>query len=212
VSLPFTTEQFLAVFAAYNRSLWLFPLALWILAAGSAIALARARDASRLLGVVLAVQWAWAGLAYHAAFFTAINPAAWLFGAAFLIQSAALAWFAVAQPRLHLSPRGAARHVAAWVLMLYSLAYPGLVLLDGHRYPEAPTFGVPCPTTLLTIGVLLAADPPWPRAIAIIPIAWAIIAGSSAVTLGVRADLMLWPAAAGLAGYLFAVRHEAIET
>jgi hypothetical protein len=206
VSLPFTTEEFFAVFAAYNRTLWPFALALWVLAAAGAVALARARDASRFLGIVLTVQWAWAGLAYHAAFFSSINRAAWLFGGLFLIQSALFAWYGVARRRLQVSPGGSLRHVAAWALIIYSLAYPGLVLAEGHELPAAPTYGVPCPTTLMTIGVLFAADPPWPRSIAVIPVLWALIAGSAAVTLGVRADLMLWAAAVGLIGYLFASR------
>ena len=61
MSLPFTTEEFFAVFAAYNRTLWPFAVALWVLAAPGAVALARSRDASRVHGIVLPVQWAWAG-------------------------------------------------------------------------------------------------------------------------------------------------------
>ena len=206
MSLPFTTEEFFAVFAAYNRTLWPFALALWVLAAAGAVALARSRDASRFLGIVLTVQWAWAGLAYHAAFFSSINPAAWLFGGLFLIQSALFAWYGVGRRRVQVSPRGSPRHIAAWALIIYSLAYPGLVLAEGHRLPAAPTYGVPCPTTLMTIGVLFAADPPWPRSIAVIPVLWAFIAGSAAVTLGVHADLMLWAAAVGLIRHLLATR------
>ena len=37
-----------------------------------------------------------------------------------------------------------------------------------------------------------AADPPWPKTIALIPIGWAFVGGSAAILLGVRADLMLW--------------------
>ena len=55
-------------------------------------------------------------------------------------------------------------------------------------------------------GVLFAADPPWPRSIAVIPISWALIGGSAAVSLGVRADLILWAAAAGLVGHLLATK------
>jgi hypothetical protein len=73
--------------------------------------------------------------------------------------------------------------------------YPVVAQAEGHTFPRVPTYGVPCPTTLLTIGFLFAADLPWPRVLAIVPILWAIIAGSAAVLSGVRADLMLWPAA-----------------
>ena len=36
--------------------------------------------------LLLAGHWLWAGLVYHAWFFTAINPAAWLFAALFVAQ------------------------------------------------------------------------------------------------------------------------------
>jgi len=63
------------------------------------------------------------------------------------------------------------------------------------------TFGVPCPTTLLTLGLLLIAEPSsW--ALAAIPIAWALVGGSAALLLGVKADLMLFVAAALLVGRL----------
>ena len=65
------------------------------------------------------------------------------------------------------------------------------------------TFGVPCPTALLTVGFLFAVDPPWPLTVAAIPLLWAFIGGSASVQLGVRADLMLWTAGLALIGYLF---------
>jgi len=61
-----------------------------------------------------------------------------------------------------------------------------------------PTFGVPCPTTFLTIGWLFAADAPWPKVVALVPIGWAFVGGSAAVLFGVRADLMLWVAGIAL--------------
>ena len=63
------------------------------------------------------------------------------------------------------------------------------------------TFGVPCPTTILTLGLLLVAESPsWN--LAAIPIAWAVVAGSAAFLLGVHADIMLFVAAALLVGRL----------
>ena len=193
MQLPFTSDQFFEVFAAYNRSLWPAALALWLYAAVGLIVLARfSATGSRFLLLLLAVQWGWAALAYHFAFFTRVNPAAWWFGGLFLAQSALFGWLAVGRPTLRFSPTGSARHVVAWTLLIYSLAYPLIVRAEGHVFPAVPTFGVPCPTTLLTLGFLLAVDAPWPRAIAVIPVVWSAIAGSAAIQLGVRADLMLW--------------------
>jgi hypothetical protein len=204
MTLPFTVDQFLAVFAAYNRMFWPITVLLWTYAAAGAVVLARPRSSGRFITMMLTVQWGWAALGYHAAFFSTINPAAWLFAALFAIQSALFCRAAVAGD-LHFSSTGSWRHAAGWTLVAYSLLYPAIVRAEGHVFPEAPTFGVPCPTTLLTIGLLLAADPPWPRALAVIPVVWALIAGSAAVLLGVRADVMLWVAGGTLAGHVLSL-------
>jgi len=203
VNPPFTPEEFLEAFAGYNRSLWPFALGLWLYALSGAFVLTRSRHGwSRFIALQLAVQWAWASLAYHALFFATINPAAWLFAALFLVQSLLFTWFGVVRQQLRFSPTGSRRPVVAWALIVYSLIYPLIAILEGHAFPQTPTFGVPCPTTLLTIGFLFALDPPWRRAIASIPLLWSIVGGSASILLGVRADLMVWVAGLALMGYL----------
>ncbi len=202
MNLPFTRDQFFDVFAAYNRSLWPFALALWGYAVVAAVLLARDSRRRRFAAVMLAVQWAWAGAAYHAAFFAAINPAAWVFASLFVIEGGLLVWFGVIRDQLRFSATGSLRHVAAWTLIIYALLYPLLAQAEGHAFPRAPTFGVPCPTTVLTIGWLFAADPPWPKVVALIPIGWAFVGGSAAVLLSVHADLMLWVAGIALTASL----------
>jgi hypothetical protein len=56
---------------------------------------------------------------------------------------------------------------------------------------------VPCPVTLFTTGVLLAAVDV-PRALLVVPILWSLIGGSAALLLGMTADLLLFAAAAAL--------------
>lgn len=203
VGLPFTPDQFFDVFGAYNHLLWPFALGLWLYALIGFVLLARSRaGCGRFIATMLAVQWAWAGLSYHAVFFTSINPAAWLFAGSFVLQSALLLWFGVLRDRLQFSRWGSVRHVVAWMLLVYSLLYPLIVLVEGHTFPDAPTFGLPCPTTLLTVGFLFAAAPSWPRLVAVIPVLWAFVAGSAASLLGVRADLMLWVAGTALSLYV----------
>ena len=204
MNLPFTQDQFFDVFAAYNRSLWPLALALWGYALVAAVLLARGGGRQRFGVVMLAVQWAWAGVAYHAVFFTAINPAAGIFAMLFVIEGALLVWCGVIRDQLRFSATGSRRHVAAWTLIIYALLYPLLTLAEGHVFPRGPTFGVPCPTTLLTIGWLFAADPPWPKVVALIPIGWAFVGGSAAGLLGVRADSMLWVAGVALAASVLA--------
>ena len=192
---PFSTEAFLDVFEAYNEALWPWASTLWI-ASLVIILLAwqrPGRAADKALTLLLVWHWAWAAVAYHAMFFTRINPAAAIFAVLFLLQAALFAWTGL-RGRLRFDPDGTWRTGAGQLLIAYSLAYPLLVMAGGLTPPRAPTFGVPCPTTALTIGLMLIA-PRASWALVIIPILWTAIASSAAVFFGVHADLALAPAA-----------------
>jgi hypothetical protein len=191
MELPFTRHQFLEVFAAYNESLWPFVIVLWIATFVSVFGLMRNLVGARFIVVLLITHWIWNALAYHAAFFTKINRAAWIFAGLFLIEAALLVWHGVLNARLEFARRRPSRQFISWILLVYALAYPALVWADGHRPPQMPTFGVPCPTTILTIGFFLSAKDPLPRVLTFIPILWAFIGGSAAFLLGVHADLAL---------------------
>lgn len=198
MSLPFTRDAFLDVFAAYNEWLWPFALMLWLATLYAVVLVVRAKDVRPwFLPGLLALHWAWAGLAYHAAFFSTINPAAWLFSAFFVLEAGLLAWHGVVHRRLRFSTGRSVRHMVAGAFVTYALAYPLLNLAQGLTFPRVPTFGVPCPTTILTVGLLLAAKTPsW--SVAIIPVLWSMIGGSAALLLSVRADFVLFIAAAVL--------------
>jgi hypothetical protein len=156
---------------------------------------------------VLAVHWAWSGLAYHAAFFSTINPAAWLFAGLFLVEAGLLFWYGVAGGRLRLSVGLSVRGILSWALIVYALLYPAIARGEGRVFPRLPTFGVPCPTTILTIGFLLAADRTLPRSVAVIPMMWACVGASAAFLFGVHADLMLAAAGIVLAVDILASMH-----
>jgi hypothetical protein len=205
MTLPFTVEQFFGVFAAYNALLWPAALLLWVATAVACLAWLRgsARRPS-LVPALLAVHWMWAGLAYHAAFFTRVNPAAWLFSGLFVVEAGMLAWYGLVRGRIRFAERSSSlRYVASRMLIAYALAYPVIAQAEGHAYPHVPTFGVPCPTTILTIGFLLAADLRLPRLVTIIPILWALVGGYAALFFGVRADLMLLVAGMALIADVF---------
>jgi uncharacterized protein DUF6064 len=201
MTLPFTSGEFFDVFAAYNRALWPLAAALWVYALVITVLFARGQASGRSIATLLAVEWTWAALAYHAAFFARINPAAWLFCALFLIEGGLIAWFGVVHPRMQFSRNDAARRALTWTLIVYALLYPLLARTGGHAFPALPTFGVPCPTTILTIGFLFAARH-MPPMIAVIPLMWALVAGSAALTLGVLPDLMLWAGGAAFVVHL----------
>lgn len=188
--MPFTANEFLDVFAAYNSDLWPLALALWVVtAAVFGPFVAGKRVWMPLPVLVLAGHWLWAGILYHALFFTAINPAAWLFAALFVLQ-AALFIRAASFGDMTAARAWSWRHVVSASLICYSLVYPAIARADGFAYPRMPTFGVPCPTTILTIGFLIGVSPSSIR-LSSIPLAWSVIGVSAVWLFGVHADLAL---------------------
>ena len=194
--MPFTASEFLDVFAAYNEALWPLALALWVFtAAVFAMFVARAHVWLPFPMLLLAGHWLWAGILYHALFFTAVNPAAWLFAALFVLQ--AVFFIVAASSGLVVAVRlGSWRHVVSSSLIFYSLVYPAIVWADGFLYPRMPTFGVPCPTVILTIGFLIAVSSS-SILLSVIPVAWSMLGVSAVRSFGVHADLVL-PAAGAL--------------
>jgi hypothetical protein len=204
--LPFSEEQFLDVFAAFNRAFWPLGAVLWIAAAIVFVSWLRQRAPARVVMGLLAALWL-TGALYHLVFFTAINPAAWLFGAAFMAEALLMLWIGATRP-IAFERRRDWQSIAAAVLVVYSLCYPLLGLLFGLRFPRMPAFGVPCPTALITVGLLLSSREGVARALLIVPVLWCVIATSAALQLGIAADLALAVAAAlGLAHMLARPRY-----
>lgn len=195
MDLPFTPEQFFALFATYNQQLWLV-VAGWYLASIGAVLAAWRNPAnhSRPLTYFLAALWAWNAVAYHAVLFTRINPAAWLFAMLFAVQAVLLVWAGARRAPTYFESSGS-RFLIGIGFIVYSMLYPFLSGL-GHAYPATPTFGVPCPTAILTIGLLLTVHGEIPAALAIVPALWGMVGGSAAWLLNVPTDVPLL--AAGL--------------
>jgi hypothetical protein len=191
MSLPFTSEQFFGIFAQYNRSFLVVVVVLWLATIASlTLARRRADRWSPALSLVLGALWLWNAIAYHAFLFTRINPAAWLFALMFAVQ-AVLFVDAGWHRRLVYFSSSAPQRFAGLTLGGYSLAYPFLTMALGHDYPATPTYGVPCPTVILTIGLLLTTRDGWRLRFAAIPILWAFIGGSAATLLHVPTDYVL---------------------
>lgn len=195
MSLAFTQDQFFAVFAAYNVSV--FPAQLVLLTLGLAASFAALRRPQRVwidraIGAVMALLWLWMGVVYQWGFFTAVNPAARAFGAGFVVEAALLAWYLTIRGRARFRATPSWRGGLGLALLVYAFAiYPALSWALGHRYPAAPTFGLPCPTTIATLGLLTWTEPRPPVAVMVIPWLWAIVGTSAAFQLGVLEDLGL---------------------
>ena len=205
MQLPFTNEQFFDLLAAYNVGLWPALLALWIASVlVCVLLLSSRRPPDRWISALLAAHWAWSALAYHAAFFTRINKAAWVFAALFLLQAAVFCWAGVVHGRLSFAPWRNAWAPVAWGLVAYSLVYPAINAAQHLSVSRIPTFGVPCPTMIFTAGLLMLATPRSWR-LSIVPVIWSLIRGSAAFLLGVRADYGL--PIAGIALAIFSTQR-----
>jgi hypothetical protein len=191
IRLPFSREEFFDLFAAYNGALWPAVVTLWLasVVAGVWVVSSR-RSHDRWISGLLALHWAWSAIAYHLVFFTRINPAAWLFAGIFLLQAALFFWSGVIRGRLSFAPPRTPWTPIGWFLVAYALLYPAISAVEHGSVLRIPTFGLPCPTTILTTGLLLLAAP-HSRTLAIVPIVWSVIGGSAAFLLGVSADYAL---------------------
>lgn len=196
--IPFTSADFLRVFEQYNSAIW--PGQVLLCLAGLiaiGLALTRRRISPKLVSLILGLLWLWTGVVYHLVFFSTINKAARLFAVLFIIQSMIFVFAGVANSSLSFSFRRDAQGLIGAGLITYALVlYPLVGAAIGHTYPAAPTFGVPCPTTIFTFGLLVGAGINVRFYILIIPLLWSLIGLWAAISLGMYEDIGL--AVAGL--------------
>jgi Family of unknown function (DUF6064) len=197
-SFPFSAPVYYSLFETYNQAIWPAQLIAYLLGlAALFLALRPMAGGGRIALGVLAVFWLWNGIAYHLLYFLQINFAALGFSALFVIEGVL---FAASALRRGHGVRFRA-DLFGWCglfLAVFALvAYPLLGWLAGHGWPHAAVFGVaPAPTTIFTFGMLLMLETGPRRTLAVIPLLWALAAGTAAVVrLGTPEDLSLLVAA-----------------
>jgi hypothetical protein len=200
MQLPFTAEQFFGVFRYYNEAVWPAQVLLLGLAlAAPVVMLIPHGRYSLVVSLILAFLWAWLAVAYHFLFFSRFNPLAYFFGGVSLAGALVLAWEGAIRRRLRFAWVGRLRAATGVLLIVFALVlYPLWSWFAGHRYPALPTFGLPCPTTIFTIGVLAFLVRPYPRGPLVVPILWCVVGAQAALLLGVPQDYGL--VVAGVAG------------
>jgi hypothetical protein len=194
VNPPFTLEQFLGVFVAYNAAIWPLQIVAYALGLIAIAAVwARRPAASRLVSSVLALMWVLNGIGYHFLYFSTINPAATLFAGLFILQAILFATGAMAANGMRFDIGRNLRSFSGVAVIAYAmLIYPLLGILAGHGLLAGPMFGVaPCPTTIFTIGMLMLARGPWVIWLSIIPLLWSLVGLAAAVQLGIPEDFGL---------------------
>jgi hypothetical protein len=190
MKIPFTLEQFVDVFRNYNEAVFPLQVFLYFLALVVIFhAIRKTKRSSIIVMVILSFFWFWMGIVYHITYFSVINKVATVFGVFFVFQGALFAYFA---NKLQFKFPTDKYGIAGSLLIFFALVgYPLIGYLTGHVYPYAPTFGVPCPTTIFTFGILLLTDKKCPLVLLIIPGLWSIIGLSAALNLGFYEDLGL---------------------
>jgi len=213
MSLPFTPEQFLSVFAVYNLSIWPMQIILNLVAIAAIILTIRKTSFSnKAISIILAFLWLWTGIVYHLTYFTSINKAAFVFGALCIIQGLIFLYTGVIRSTLSFQFQPDTKGIIGSILILYALViYPVLGYALGHVYPTSPTFGAPCPTTIFTFGLLLWADRAMPKYVLAIPLLWSLIGFSAALSLGIREDIGLLIAGITATALIFWKREKPVS-
>jgi len=193
MQLPFSLGDFLNVFKTYNQTIFPLQIVFYFIAFLCIYFLFTGnKDLNRKISIVLSFFWLWMGIVYHLIFFSTINKAAYIFGAFFIIQGIMFAGCGLIRKKLSFEYRKSTYNYIGIIFLLYALiTYPVLGYNLGHLYPYSPTFGLPCPTTIFTFGILLFTNNKMPVHLLIIPLLWSIIGFTAALTLTIYEDVAL---------------------
>jgi hypothetical protein len=194
---PFTTSQFFKVFETYNTSV--FPLqviiilfflaALWFLHSKKPIR-------SHLMGGFLAFLWLWTGVVYHVVFFTSINKAAYGFGFLFILQGLFFIVEVLIRNKLIFRiERNWQSYLGYFFIVFGLLIYPVISLLQTGAWSKTISLGLPCPSTILSFGILMLTGRRFSKYLLIIPSLWAVIGTSAAINFGIYQDYAMLAAA-----------------
>jgi hypothetical protein len=197
-------SDFLATFGRANAAVW--PMqAVWYLAAGVIVALALwpVRRSSQVICAIAAAYFAWIGIAYFAWQMPGMKFS-WLWATVFTLQAVLLVVAGIVRSDLVIRPGRNLASVVGAVFIGYALIlYPVLGLAGGHPLRTLPVFGLsPCATVVFFFGLLLWAQPPAPKYLLLVPLAWALGAAPPDLARGVMADYGMLAAAVITAGLI----------
>lgn len=197
MKVPISTEQFLSVFKSYNHSV--FPMQLIILILGFLTVFAilqKKRNLDKLIGIILAFIWLWAGVVYHLKFFSGINKAPFAFGALFIIQGIIFlsqTFFAKDYKFSYLKDM---RGIIGLFLVFFGfILYPIISWITKGTTDLIISAGLPCPTVIATFGFLALTFTRVKWYVYIIPVLWSLVGISAALNFGIYQDFTMLLAA-----------------
>ena len=185
-------ETLLELFTRYNQDWWPAHVIAYVLGLAIVVALLgrRADRRARWALILTGALWLWQAAVFQAMYATDISvPLGAAYAVLFGVQGVLLVHAGV---RRGLGPvRAGAACVIGWAALAYALlVYPLIGTMLGHGWPEVPLFGMaPCPTTIVTLGILMMREPAPTRRLLVVPILWVLLATGPAVGRGVWEDL-----------------------
>ena len=210
MDIPFTTKEFFEVIQLYNVGLFPAQLIIFILGIIALVFVHRkSKSGSKFISVFLGVLWIWIGTAYHLAFFTSINNAAWGFGSLFILQGVLFLFEGLHKKRLDFAFKGKSWEYIGYFFIVFGLfLYPVIIYFFKGSIELTITLGLPCPSTILTFGFLMITTRSFPKYLLIVPTLWAIIGTGAALRFQVYPDYLMLLAAIVADFYLIRRRRE----
>lgn len=193
--IPFSTNSYFNNFEHYNLAFWPVEILAYLMALVVAYACFRPfKGSDGLISAFLAITWIWIGVAYHMGHAARLNWGSWVFGAFFVLQGLLFAWTGLFRKKLHFRFEQDIFGAAAIVCLAYALViHPIAGAALGHIWPKAALVGSgPCPTNILTFGLLLLTVPRSHIHLAILPLFWALIGGWAAWKLAIYEDAPMY--------------------
>ena len=205
MKIPFTTEQFFEIIERYNLAVFPAQLIVILLGILSVILLHSEKESkNKLIGGFLGILWVWIGTAYHFAFFTEINKAAFIFGGLFVLQGLFFLFETFSRKKLEFEFRGKLMDYVAYFFIIFGIViYPILLFFLENSLETTITLGLPCPSTILTFGFLMLTSTKLSKYLLIVPALWTIIGTSAAFNFGVYPDYLMAISALVAIVYLF---------
>ena len=196
----FTPETYFRLFELYHRDWW--PMQLACLAMAVAIMLClwlKSTWGGRVIALLLAASWAWAGWAFLHLRFAPIHWVADWYAVAFFLQALLLFIYGISRRGMKFETGNSVRAgIGVFVLLGALLAMPATAYLTGRDWMQAELFAMtPDATALATLGLLLLTKDRVAVWLVVIPVAWCIVTGATLWALEAPEALIL-PAGAML--------------
>jgi len=161
------------------------------------LALWQGRRASQLICLLAAAVLAWVGIVYFGVFDSGMHFA-WVWVTVIILEAFLFLIAGIVRHDLVFAPRWDLSSVLGAVVMGIGLVgFPFVEVLSGYPLPSLTVFGLsPCTTAIFFLGLLLWAQPPAPKYLLLLPLAWAMTSAPDDLTLGIVAvitvGVLIW--------------------